>query len=286
MQLLTHKNISELVKTLIGYEKMDVLDFEVTNDVHQPEEKVFVATVALWEEDEYRCPVCGGKCGKYDRPSYVKCWRSLDLCKNKFFIKALNPRCICTKHGVLTCRVPWAFPGSDYTRAFEMRVAYAAAKMPTNLAARVNRVKWHTVGSCVRRVQEHVAPVEKRFRKLKKLAIDETSYQVGHKYITTVYDLETGKIIWAHDGFGDEILKLFFESLSNEQRAGIEYVVADGARWITRQVEEYCPNAVRCIDPFHVVSWANETLDTVRKRLTDDIKKKIFTLKKPRKSYQ
>ena len=266
-------NIDKFIKTLIGYEKIEVLDFEIEKDKYHPDENVFVARVALWKEEQYRCPVCGQKCGKYDRPGNVKRWRSLDLSKNKVFIEATSPRLICPDHGIQTCRVPWAFPDSDYTQAFEVRVAYAAAKMPTSLAAREYRVKWATVGSCVRRVQEKVCPAENRFRKLKRIAIDETSYQKGYKYITNVQDLETGEIIWANDGFGDSVLELFFKSLLPEQRAGIEFVVADGARWITRQVEKYCPNAARCVDPFHVVRWANDALDMARKRLSNDAKK-------------
>ena len=266
-------NIDNFIKTLISYEKIDVLDFEIEKDKYHPDEDVFVARVALWEEEQYRCPECGQKCVKYDRSGNVKRWRSLDLGKNKFFIEASNPRLLCPQHGVRKCRVPWAFPDSDYTRAFETRVAHAAAKMPTNLVSRTYRVKWATVGSCVRRVQENVAPVENRFRKLRKIAIDETSYCKGHKYITVVQDLETSEIIWAFDGFGDSILELFFESLTPQQCAEIEFVVADGARWITRQVEKFCPNATRCVDPFHVVGWATDALDTARKRLSNDAKK-------------
>ena len=266
-------NIEGFIKTLLGYEKIDVLDFYIEKDKYHPDENVFIASIALWEDEQYRCPKCGQKCSKYDRSGNIKRWRSLDLSKNKFFIEASNPRCICPRHGVLKCRVPWAFSDSDYTQAFEVRVAYASAKQPTNFVSREYRIKWGTVGSCVRRVQENVCPVENRFRKPKRIAIDETSYQKGHKYITTVQDLETGEIIWAWDGYGDEVLKLFFESLTSEQRAGIEFVVADGARWITRQVEKYCPDAVRCADPFHVVGWATDALDTARKRLSDDAKK-------------
>lgn len=38
-------------------------------------------------------------------------------------------------------------------------------------------------------------------------------------------------------------------------------VSADGARWIAECVEEFCPNAERCVDPFHLVAWATEVLD-------------------------
>ena len=265
--------LEEFIKTLIGFERMDVLDFEIEEDKYHPEENVFIASVVLWEEEQYRCPKCGQKCGKYDRANHVKRWRSLDLGKNKFFIECCIPRCICPEHGVYSVRIPWAFPDSDYTQAFEVRVAYAAAKMPTNLVSREYRIKWATVGNCVRRVQQNVYPMNLKARKLKKIAIDETSYQKGYKYITTVQDLETGEIIWAYDGYGDEVLKLFFQSLTQDQLDGIEFVVADGARWITRQVEEFCPQAKRCVDPFHVVGWATEALDAARKRLSNDAKK-------------
>jgi transposase len=266
-------NIETFVKTLIGYERIDVLDFLLEKDKHHPDQTIFVALVALWEEERFHCPICRKKCDKYDRLNNVKRWRSLDLGKNKFYIESGTPRCICPDHGVLVQRIPWAFTDSDYTKAFDMRVAYAAAVMPINTVSKEYRIKWGTVGSCVRRVQGDSAAVILPLRKLKRIAIDETSYKKGYKYITVVQDLETSEIIWAHDGHGDEVLKLFFESLTEEQLDGIEYVVADGARWITRQVENYCKNAVRCVDPFHVVGWTTEALDEVRKRLSNDTKK-------------
>lgn len=269
-------DITNFVKNLIGYTDIEVLDFRIEADKYHPEQDVFIARIELMKEAQFRCPVCGQICKKYDRLKDVKRWRSLDLSKNKFFIESNNPRCICPEHGVLKCFVPWAFKDSDYTRAFELQVAYAAAKMPTNLVSKLYRIKWGTVGSCVRRVQKAVVLDVWSFHGLKKIAIDETSYKKGHKYITVVQNLETNEIIWAKDGHGDEILSIFFEMLSQEQRDAIEYVCADGAKWITRQVEKYCKNAVRCVDPFHVVGWATETLDNVRKRLSNDTKKNDF----------
>ena len=40
---------------------------------------------------------------------------------------------------------------------------------------------------------------------------------------------------------------------------------ADQADWIAEIVAERCPNAVQCADPFHVVKWATEALDEVRR---------------------
>ena len=58
----------------------------------------------------------------------------------------------------------------------------------------------------------------------------------------------------------------FFELLTPDQRASIRCVSADGAGWIAACIQKYCPNAERCADPFHVVSWATEALDKERRK--------------------
>ena len=52
--------------------------------------------------------------------------------------------------------------------------------------------------------------------------------------------------------------------------AAISHVSADAADWIEAVVAECCPNAVRCADPFHVVAWATEALDAVRRQAWND----------------
>ena len=83
----------------------------------------------------------------------------------------------------------------------------------------------------------------------------------------------TGKVVWGAPGHGKEVLTSFFSLLTEEQRNAIKVVSADGAKWIASCIEEYCPNAVRCIDPFHVVEWVNEALSKVRIDSWNDAKK-------------
>jgi transposase len=87
----------------------------------------------------------------------------------------------------------------------------------------------------------------------------------GHKYLTVVVNHENGEVIWAAKGHGKDQLNEFFDLLSEEQRVAIELVSADGARWIAEVVADRCPDAVRVMDPFHVVSWATDALDEARK---------------------
>jgi Transposase and inactivated derivatives len=109
------------------------------------------------------------------------------------------------------------------------------------------------------------ADPKERYKGLRLIGIDETSYRKGHSYITVVVNHETNTVVWAHKGHGKEVLDLFFKELTREQRESIEVVTGDGARWITDCISEHCPNAKRCVDPFHVVEWANAALDEVRR---------------------
>jgi transposase len=103
-----------------------------------------------------------------------------------------------------------------------------------------------------------------RFDGICRIGIDETSYKKGHKYLTVVVDHDRGCLIWAHEGYGKEVLNIFLDELTREQRRGIKVVTADGARWIKALVKKRCPCAKWVMDPFHVVSWMNDALDAVR----------------------
>jgi len=192
------------------------------------------------------------------------------------YIEAVAPRVKCREHGVVVAKVPWARHDSSYTYDFETAVTWLTLHATMRDVSEYFRIKWDTVGSIARRVQaslEQSSP--SRFENLEQIAIDETSYKKGHKYMTVVINHKTGHLIWARKGHGKTVLSEFFEELTEEQRASIKYVTADGARWIADCIKGYCPNAERCIDPFHVVAWANDALDEVRKAAVRQAKKEV-----------
>ena len=99
------------------------------------------------------------------------------------------------------------------------------------------------------------------FGGLTSIGVDETGYRKGHTCITVVVDHERHRAIWAHDGYGRDVFGLFFQTLTPEQRASIRVVAGDGARWIDSCVHEWCPNAERAPDGFHIVSWTSDAPD-------------------------
>jgi transposase len=65
----------------------------------------------------------------------------------------------------------------------------------------------------------------------------------------------------------------FFDLLGKERLHELTHVSADGAEWIASVVAERAPNAALCLDPFHVVKWAGDALDEVRRQVWNDARR-------------
>ena len=256
--------VNRLLRELLNVKGASVAGFDLRE--HEGGAKTLVVHVRLYKRDKWRCPVCGRKCPVHDYVCGEAFWRGMDFGPVRVVVGSRVPRVCCPGHGVLTAGVPWAKPSSRFTLDF----AHSAAWMVkcglsrSRVAERLD-IDWKTVGRLVELVWRDLEPdVGKRFDGLRKIGIDETSYRKGHSYITTVVNHETNTVIWACEGHGKEVLDRFFKELTPEQRASIEVVTGDGARWITDSCAEHCPDAKRCLDPFHAVEWANAALDAVR----------------------
>ena len=181
-------------------------------------------------------------------------------------IESQTQRISCPEHGTVTAAVPWAYPNSSFTRDFDMTVTWLAEYLPRSAVSNYMRIDWETVGNCVSRALKDLEPERsRRLNGLERIGIDETSYKKGHKYITVVVNHDTNTVVWVGEGHGKTVLMKFYRQLSDEQLASIKVVTGDGARWITDCVNEFTPDCERCIDAFHVVEWAMEALDEVRK---------------------
>lgn len=219
---------------------------------------------------KFRCSCCQKVCPVYDGKTNKEpsTWRSLDWGGLGVYLHYPACRVNCPEHGVKICHVPWAFAGSHFTRAFDMLTAWLATTTSKSVVSTLMRIDWKTVGRSIDRTREFLEPdPSKRFDNLTEIGIDETSYKSGHKYLTVVVDHSNGSVVWAHEGHDTETLSLFFEQLTEEQRKNIKTVSGDGARWIDACIKKYIPHATRCMDGFHVVQWANEALDDVRRDL-------------------
>ena len=240
-----------------------------------PEAEEIVATVRLRRNTRRRCGVCGRHSAGYDRGRSTgsRRWRSLDLGTVQVFIEAEASRVRCRTHGVVASEVPWARHGSRFTRGFEDTIGWLATATSKTAVTELMRVGWRTVGGIVERIQVEIDGQVDRLAGLRRIGIDEISYKRGHKYLTIVVDHDSGRLLWAAVGRDEATVTRFFDLLGEERCAEITHVSADSARWITNAVTKKCPQAVQCADPFHVVSWATDALDELRRDTWNDARK-------------
>ena len=250
-----------LWRALLGVEKTVVEDIEFDED-----EELLVAYVRPRVRSRGRCARCQRRSPAYDRGEGRRRWRALDLGTVQVVLEAAAPRVNCPEHGPTVAAVPWARHGAGHTYAFDEQVAWLATQCSKSAVTELMRIAWRTVGAIITRVWADVEALHDRFACLSRLGIDEISYKRGHRYLTVVVDHDSGRLVWAAPGRDKATLEKFFDALGEERCKLITHVSADGADWISAVVAARCPNAVRCADPFHVVRWATDALDEVRRQ--------------------
>lgn len=97
------------------------------------------------------------------------------------------------------------------------------------------------------------------------MSVDEVAWQKWHKYVTNVVDIKKRKVIWNHNGRGKSTLNAFFKDLGEKNSLKIDAVACDGARGFLSSIKQNAQNALVVLDHFHVKSYLNDALDTVRK---------------------
>ncbi|MCA1698234.1 MAG: transposase [Actinobacteria bacterium] len=265
-----------------------------------------VVAVAL-QRRRLQCPRCEFSTrARKDTRHVDSVWRHLDLGVWRLEIHCRRRRLRCPHHGVLAEGVPFARHRAGFTRDFECLVAWLAARVDKSAICRLLRIDWDTVGRIIARVcADELDP--DRLSELFDVGIDEVSWKRRHNYLTLVADHRAGKIVWGTDGAGEKAADRFFAELDpGSPRAAVsapERDPTDSARlaWARRATDDpepavaeragqldaisldmgpgyaasagwHAPQAVICIDPFHVVQNANKALDEVRRAYWNELR--------------
>jgi transposase len=152
-----------------------------------------------------------------------------------------------------------------FTRDFEDLVVHDAIVGNKTAAAGRYGISWRAVNNmCLRLATEALGRVD-LLDGLVAVAIDEVKYKKGHRYLTVVCDHVTGRVVWAAKGRSKDTVHAFFDALGDQRAQALAFVTADGAEWIRDVVAARAPDAIVCMDTFHVIAWATKALDEVRR---------------------
>ena len=213
----------------------------------------------------FKCPECGCECTAYD--TRIREWRHLDFFQYATHIFAPLPRIECPTCGVRTVEVPWASRRSGFTILFEALAVELSMSMNVSKAAKKLRISDDTLWRMLRRSAARA--LEKQdLSDVFAVAVDETSWRKGHKYVTFVFDYWEKRLIFATEGRGSDTLALFADHLKRHggDPMRIREVCCDMSPAYIKGVEENLPRASVTFDKFHVVKAMNDALDKVRRR--------------------
>jgi transposase len=210
------------------------------------------------------CPECGCReRGRFEETR--RRWRHLGLGGFRVYLCGSIRRLRCRRcQAVRSEAVPWARPGSRFTRPFEDAVGLLAQKLDHTAVAELIGIAWITVGRIAERLVGEKLH-EDRFENLRRIGIDEISYRRGHRYLTIVVDHDAGRVIWAGEGKSSETLSAFFDELGPARADLIELVSIDMSKAYIKGVREAVPRAEIVFDRFHVARLAQDAVTEVRR---------------------
>lgn len=254
--------VTKLLRNLTGLDRGVVICGWELEDGERPK---LVVRARTRDRRRARCGRCGQISPHYDHGGGQRRWRHVDVGFATCELVSDAPRVDCPTHGPTVIALPWARHDSWFTRAFEDVVVYDAIASNKAAAAHRHGVSWRAVDHmCVRVATEALGRVD-LLDGLVAIAIDEVKYKKGQRYLTVVCDHFTGRVVWAAKGRSKETVEAFFDALGDERSAQLCFVTCDGAEWIRTVVASRATEATICLDGFHVIGWATDALDEVRR---------------------
>ncbi|GAB1456024.1 ISL3-like element ISEc53 family transposase [Spirochaetota bacterium] len=211
---------------------------------------------------KFKCPECNNESAVYDHRK--RQWRHLDSCGFITIIEADVPRIECSVHKIRQVSVPWAETGSRFTAMFEaLAISWLRAASTNDVRARL-KISWDEAwGIMTRSVDRGLA--RRKNESVKELAIDETSFQKRHEYVTVIVDREKGHVIDVLDDRKKKTLKSWLET-NKHILSEIRSVSMDMWDPFINAVKESIDDADSkiCFDRFHVAGYFGKALDKVR----------------------
>lgn len=110
--------------------------------------------------------------------------------------------------------------GGYYTKRFCRLISGLCRHMTISAVAKHFELRWKTVKNMDKQHLQETLPAlnPAQLVDLKYLGVDEVARAKGHDYMTVVYNLGTGQLIWVHEGRTAEIFSAFLKQLSEPTR--------------------------------------------------------------------
>lgn len=214
------------------------------------------------------CPICerrGVIVKKKKRTRDMRNWKDIVVCGHQVFLWYAPKEIICPTHGRIQEDIPWADIDAKITSRLEYRALIYSQLTTQKAASMLLKIPKSTLSDIIHRAIKRIRK-DHRIRGVDTIGVDEISYQKGKKFVTVVYDLKKGTVLWVGLGKGRKTIDKFFnEKLSDFQKKNIKWASCDMSDAYINGIKAHCPNVKLVLDRFHIVKALNEAVDEVRK---------------------
>ena len=210
------------------------------------------------------CSGCGKKCSGYDhlperRFEFIPFWGLA------VFLVYARRRVNCKQCGVVAEMLPWAEGKRTLTNQYMQFLAFWARKLSWKDVAETFDTTWDKVFVSIKWIVDWGLE-HRSLEGVKSIGVDEIAYNKGHKYLTLVYQIDSGaiRLLWVGKERTIETFGKFFDMIGEKLTSEIEFVCSDMWRPYLNVIRNRCSQALHVLDRFHIVKKLNEAVDTTR----------------------
>jgi len=210
----------------------------------------------IWrDEDGERLHVAG-----YEQRS----WRHLDTMQFETVLHARVPRVKNSDGSTSMVQVPWAERYSRWSRQFECwAIVVMQATSTVQAACKLLGIDWHTAHAIMERaVERGLASRDEEV--IEYVGMDEKSFMSGQSYISTMNDLQGGRVLEVVEGHNRPAADALWDELSERQVQGVKAVAMDMSKSFMGSANEKASHAAIVHDRFHVSKYLNDAVNAVR----------------------
>lgn len=213
-------------------------------------------------------PICS-ECQKirsgYDSMPEVREYEFVPLWGIKVFFLYRMRRVNCPKCGIKIEEVPWGVGKHQLTKTYMQYLAHWAKKLSWMETAESFKTSWEKVYRSV----EYVVKWGLERRELSgitAIGVDEVLWHRGHKYLTLVYQINSGcvRLLWIGKGKSAKTLLRFFKFFGKELTKDLRYICTDMWRPYLKVIRKKASWAMNILDRFHIVANINKAINEVR----------------------
>jgi len=220
----------------------------------------------------FKCPGCWQRYFWHQSKRW-RGLRDLDVMARHVLLEVPVYRILCRPCGLREVPVRIARPYARCTKRLERDLFALTKYMTVQAVADRMRLDWEMVKDAeVRHIRGLLR--KQRLTGIRRIGIDEVSYQRGHRYLTLVTDLDHHRVIYATYNNDGRAVGRFLRWFGPERCARLKAVVTDIHQPFVKVIRKQLPHAALVFDHFHVSRLIHDAIDEIRRRLQREMPKK------------